>query len=229
MLITLATSTLPGYGSLNYLNAASYGPPTPANSYATALRNRMLATNYIPHQGGYTVSNCCNVCQPCSTQNVYENSCGGGISNPNLGLNTMTNGCPGSEYSNTDTDDDYGPDNYLGGYGTNTQSHESTAGSSRHSQLLSGYASPSTASASLYGSSKQQPGNYYQVSSPVSNPFLVDSHPYSPTGSIFATSHMHRKFKIRYHIFSNINPCGYFFNFVKEIVDIKHKEELCFT
>lgn len=182
---------------MNYLNAASFGPPSPPNAYTAALRNRMIATNYLPNQASYGLSNCCNPClPPCNTQTIYENSCGGG-GVPNTNMNTMSNGCPGNEY-NTDTDDDYNLDNYYnnGGYGTNTQSHESTnsASSSRHTQLLNGYSSPSTSSSSsstssLYGSSK--PSSFYQVSSPVSSPFLVDSHPYSPTGSMFATSHMH--------------------------------------
>jgi hypothetical protein len=190
----LATSNVPGYGALNYLNAASYGPPRPQNAYiAAALRNQIAS--YLPTQSSYGIPNCCNVCPPCNTQSsIYDNNCGGAaMQNGNtMAMNGINNGlgCPGSDYTTADTDnDEYGPDNYYqGGYGTNTASHENGAASSgynRNSQLLSGYASQSGSTPNLYGSSKQQPNSYYQVSTPINNPFSVDAHPYSPVGSLF--------------------------------------------
>lgn len=155
----------------------------------------MLASNYLSNQGAYGPPNCCNLCSPCTSQPIYENSCAGINNANNMGISGITNGCSGSDYTtNAETDDGYGPDNYYnsGGYGTNNQPSQENGGSSSSSpiQLLSPYASPSTqTSASVYGSSKQQPGTYYQVSSP--NSLIVDSHPYSPTRSIFGTSHMH--------------------------------------
>lgn len=103
-----------------------------------------------------------------------------------MGLGGLNNGlgCAGTDYNTADADnDEYGPDSYFqGGYGTNpTASHENTATSSRsnsHSQLLSAYASQTGSTPTLYGSSKQ-PNSYYQVSSSMNNPFLIDAHPYS--------------------------------------------------
>lgn len=117
----------------------------------------------------------------------------------NMGISGMINGCAGSDYNTMDTDnDEYGSDGYLqggGGYGSTLSSHENVgeghAGPNRHSQLLNGYSSQSNSNPSSYGSINPQSTSYYQVSSPISTPFLVDAHPYSPIGSIFATSHMH--------------------------------------
>ncbi|CAD5222575.1 unnamed protein product [Bursaphelenchus xylophilus] len=144
---TVNTNSLPGYGNLNYLNAANYGPPGAgaANNYALALRNRMFGQ-------GYSGPNCCNMCQ-CGS--AFDPAC---VQNSIPAQTGVQTGCGGYNYGaatdTADPDDGYGPDNYYGGgYGSNKNTKEAT-NTDLHSHLLNSFTNnPPTVN-----------NNYYQVS-----------------------------------------------------------------